>query len=108
MVKKATNKHIITPQQIYAYHFFDGAQTKHAYFYILGGSRARRFIVSYLGNTFAHNNLTGGDFNMAVIYREKEKTITLKTRNSSYQMKIGRADYLLHLYYGPQTADCGP
>ena len=42
---------------------------------------------------------------MAIIYRETEKTITLKTRNSSYQMKIGRADYLLHLYYGPQIAD---
>ena len=42
---------------------------------------------------------------MAFIYRETEKTITLKTRNSSYQMKIGRADYLLHLYYGPQIAD---
>ena len=42
---------------------------------------------------------------MAIIYRETEKTITLKTINTSYQMKIGRADYLLHLYYGPQIAD---
>ena len=42
---------------------------------------------------------------MAILYRKKDSTITLNTKNSSYQMKIGRADYLLHLYYGPTISD---
>lgn len=42
---------------------------------------------------------------MAIIYNKLDKTITLHTRNSTYQMKIGRADYLLHLYYGPSLND---
>lgn len=42
---------------------------------------------------------------MAIIYNEAAKTITLQTANTSYQMKIGRADYLLHLYYGPSLTD---
>ena len=42
---------------------------------------------------------------MAIFYNEKKKTITLHTRNTSYQMKIGNLDYLLHLYYGPAIPD---
>ena len=42
---------------------------------------------------------------MAIIYHEKTKTITLHTKNTSYQMKIGNLDYLLHLYYGPTIPD---
>lgn len=42
---------------------------------------------------------------MGIIYHEKQKTITLHTKNSSYQMKIGNLDYLLHLYYGPSICD---
>src|SRR5699024_9829315 len=33
------------------------------------------------------------------------KTITLHTKHSSYQMKIGNLDYLFHLYYGPSICD---
>lgn len=42
---------------------------------------------------------------MGIIYNESSKTITLHTKNSSYQMKIGNLDYLLHLYYGPTIWD---
>lgn len=42
---------------------------------------------------------------MGIIFNEKSKTFTLHTRNSSYQMKIGNLDYLLHLYYGPNISD---
>ena len=42
---------------------------------------------------------------MAIIYDEKAKCITLHTKNSSYQMKIGNLDYLIHLYYGPRMPD---
>jgi alpha-galactosidase len=42
---------------------------------------------------------------MSIIFNEKSNTITLHTRNSSYQMKIGNLDYLFHLYYGPVIPD---
>ena len=42
---------------------------------------------------------------MGIIYNEKFKTWTLNTKNSSYQMKDGNLDYLLHLYYGPSIGD---
>ncbi len=42
---------------------------------------------------------------MAIIFNEKSKTITLNTKNTSYQMKIGNLDYLLHLYYGLGICD---
>jgi len=42
---------------------------------------------------------------MAIKYDKTSNTITLHTRNSSYQMKVGRASYLFHLYYGPSLAD---
>lgn len=42
---------------------------------------------------------------MAILYNELCRSITLHTRNSSYQMKIGNLDYLLHLYYGPTICD---
>ena len=38
---------------------------------------------------------------MPIIYNEQEKTITLHTLHTSYQMKIGPCDLLLHTYYGP-------
>ncbi len=38
---------------------------------------------------------------MAIIFNEQTKTITLHTKNTSYQMKIGNLSYLLHHYYGP-------
>ena len=42
---------------------------------------------------------------MAIIFNEQTKTITLHTKNTSYQMKIGNLSYLLHLYYGPSIGD---
>lgn len=42
---------------------------------------------------------------MGIVYNEKHRTITLHTKSSSYQMKIGNLDYLLHLYYGPSICD---
>ena len=42
---------------------------------------------------------------MGIIFNQKSKTFTLNTRNTSYQMKIGNLDYLLHLYYGPSISD---
>lgn len=38
---------------------------------------------------------------MSITYDPIAKTITLNTRKSSYQMKIGPCDILLHTYYGP-------
>ena len=42
---------------------------------------------------------------MAIIYNEGAKTITLQAKNTTYQMKIGNLDYLLHLYYGSSVPD---
>ncbi len=42
---------------------------------------------------------------MGIVFNDTAKTITLHTKNSSYQMKIGNLDYLLHLYYGPSICD---
>ncbi|MDO4169599.1 MAG: alpha-galactosidase [Lachnospiraceae bacterium] len=42
---------------------------------------------------------------MGIIFNKKSKTITLHTKHSSYQMKIGNLDYLFHLYYGPSICD---
>ena len=38
---------------------------------------------------------------MSILYNEQDKTITLNTKNTSYQMKIGPCDLLVHTYYGP-------
>lgn len=42
---------------------------------------------------------------MGIIFNSTANTITLHTRNSSYQMKTGNLGYLLHLYYGPSICD---
>lgn len=42
---------------------------------------------------------------MGIKVNEFQKTITLHTQNTSYQMKIGNLDYLIHLYYGPTIPD---
>ena len=42
---------------------------------------------------------------MSIVYNESCRTITLQTRNTTYQMKIGNLDYLLHLYYGSSLPD---
>lgn len=40
---------------------------------------------------------------MPVIFSEIEKTFTLHTNNSTYQILIGPYGHLLHLYYGHRT-----
>ncbi|MDO5350514.1 MAG: alpha-galactosidase [Lachnospiraceae bacterium] len=42
---------------------------------------------------------------MGIIYNQEHKTITLHTKHTSYQMRIGNLDYLFHLYYGPTIYD---
>ncbi len=41
---------------------------------------------------------------MAIVYQEEERTFTLHTRQTTYQMKIDNFGFLLHLYYGSRTA----
>ncbi|MDD3279442.1 MAG: alpha-galactosidase [Lachnospiraceae bacterium] len=40
---------------------------------------------------------------MAIIYKEENKTFTLHTRKTTYQMKVASYGYLLHTYYGKKT-----
>ena len=40
---------------------------------------------------------------MAIIFDENNRLITLNTKNSTYQMKIDEYGFLLHLYYGKRT-----
>lgn len=42
---------------------------------------------------------------MGIVFNSISKTIMLHTKNTSYQMKIGNLNYLLHLYYGPSICD---
>lgn len=42
---------------------------------------------------------------MSIAYLESCRTFTCHTKNTSYQMKIGKLNYLNHLYYGPALGD---
>ena len=42
---------------------------------------------------------------MPIIVNEKDKTFTLQTKNTSYQLKVDRHGFLLHLYYGSKVED---
>ena len=42
---------------------------------------------------------------MAISFDEKNRTFTLTTQHSMYQMKVGPMGYLLHLYYGRRCTD---
>lgn len=41
---------------------------------------------------------------MAIIYNREQNTMTLHTKNSTYQMLVGKYQYLLHLYYGKRIS----
>ena len=41
---------------------------------------------------------------MPILYNEQDKTITLHTDHTSYQMKVGPCGFLMHTYYGPTAA----
>lgn len=43
---------------------------------------------------------------MAILFDEKNKTITLHTENTTYQMQVDRYGFLLHLYYGKRADGC--
>ena len=43
---------------------------------------------------------------MGIIYCEKDRTFTLQTKNTTYQMRVDRYGFLLHLYYGKKTDGC--
>ena len=40
---------------------------------------------------------------MAVYVNEKQRTFTLQTKNTTYQMKVDAYGMLLHTYYGEKT-----
>lgn len=40
---------------------------------------------------------------MSILYNEAQRTFTLHTRQSTYQMKVDAFGFLLHLYYGRRT-----
>lgn len=40
---------------------------------------------------------------MGIIYDDKAKSFTLHTKNTTYQMKVDKEGFLLHLYYGRKT-----
>lgn len=43
---------------------------------------------------------------MSIIFAEKDKTFTLHTKDTTYQMKVDDYGFLLHLYYGRKTNGC--
>lgn len=43
---------------------------------------------------------------MAIIMNQAEQVITLQTKRTTYQMKVGDYGILLHLYYGAKVEDC--
>ena len=43
---------------------------------------------------------------MSIVYNETQKTITLHTKNTTYQMQIDKYGFLLHLYYGKKADGC--
>ena len=43
---------------------------------------------------------------MGIVYDEKNKTISLHTKNTTYQMQVDRYGFLLHLYYGKRAEGC--
>ncbi|MCQ2443585.1 MAG: alpha-galactosidase [Oscillospiraceae bacterium] len=42
---------------------------------------------------------------MSITYLKSCQTFTFHTQNTSYQMKVGKLNYLNHLYYGPALGD---
>lgn len=43
---------------------------------------------------------------MSIVYEERDKTFTLHTQDTTYQMKVDEYGFLLHLYYGRRTKGC--
>ena len=43
---------------------------------------------------------------MGIIYCEKDRTFTLQTKETTYQMQVDQYGFLLHLYYGKKAEGC--
>lgn len=43
---------------------------------------------------------------MSILFTEQDRTFTLHTKDTTYQMKVDRYGFLLHLYYGRKTGGC--
>ena len=43
---------------------------------------------------------------MGIVYCEADRTFTIQTKNTTYQMQVDRYGFLLHLYYGKKTDTC--
>ena len=43
---------------------------------------------------------------MAIVYSRKDRTFTIHTENTTYQMQVDPYGFLLHLYYGRRTQGC--
>lgn len=43
---------------------------------------------------------------MGIIYHDSNKTFTLETKTTTYQMQVDRYGFLLHLYYGRKAEGC--
>lgn len=43
---------------------------------------------------------------MSILFSKKDRTFTLHTNNTTYQMQVDRYGFLLHLYYGRRTSGC--
>lgn len=43
---------------------------------------------------------------MSIHYDPLRKTFSLRTKHTLYQMQLGPVGHLLHLYYGPDVAEC--
>ncbi len=43
---------------------------------------------------------------MSIVYEEKNRTFTLHTKTTTYQMQVDRYGFLLHLYYGKSADGC--
>ena len=43
---------------------------------------------------------------MSILFAERDRTFTLHTKDTTYQMKVDRYGFLLHLYYGRKTGGC--
>ncbi len=62
------------------------------------------YMAEFAKRTFYLTYYIGGT--MSIIYSEKEKTFTLHTENTTYQMQVDKYGFLLHLYYGRRTEGC--
>ena len=40
---------------------------------------------------------------MGIVYRKSDRTFTIQTKNTTYQMQVDPYGFLLHLYYGKKT-----